>query len=116
MLEAGFVSTKQFRFFNQYHLALQSALLLPCQVVSLLGLVDSLLQGEEVGGGECGEAELVAWAGALLNTHYLQLVVSKEEQTREAVARLQVNWTQQLGNVYTFGPLGPKFVKYVAFL
>ena len=61
-------------------------------MVSLLGLVDSLLQGEEVGGEECGEAELVAWAGALLNTHYLQLVVSKEEQTREAVARLQVCW------------------------
>jgi len=57
-------------------------------VTSLLSLLDTLLLGEGVGGEDCGEAQLLAWVALLLNTHYLQLVVAKDEETRGLVARL----------------------------
>jgi len=57
-------------------------------VTSLLSLLDTLLLGEGVGGEDCGEPQLLAWVALLLNTHYLQLVVAKDEETRGLVARL----------------------------
>jgi hypothetical protein len=57
------------------------------QVVTLLGLIDTLLTGGEEEGA--GEAELLAWVSVLLNTHYMQLVVAKDPETRAVVARVQ---------------------------
>jgi len=58
------------------------------QVVKLLSVLDTLLQ-KEVAGVECEDTQILSWISLLLNTHYLQLVVAKDPETKKVVSGVQ---------------------------
>merc|ERR1719483_32885 len=57
------------------------------QVVTLLKLLDSLLH--DPAGAECKEDDLLCWVGLLLNSHYLQLAVARDEDTKSVVKEVK---------------------------